>query len=98
MKKGLPIIIILLLITIFGAGTVSAASAPKLNKTSVTIKKGKTCKLTLKGAKAKKVKWSSRNKKIATVKNGLAISGRTAQNDRKNAEKSVSDWLKKLGF
>ena len=34
----------------------------------------------------------------ATVKNGLAISGRTAQNDRKNAEKSVSDWLKKLGF
>ena len=71
MKKGLPIIIILLLITIFGAGTVSAASAPKLNKTSVTIKKGKTCKLTLKGAKAKKVKWSSRNKKIATVKNGL---------------------------
>ena len=55
MKKKISIIVILLLIAVFGISTVSAASALKLNKTSVTIEKGKTYKLSLKGAKAKKV-------------------------------------------
>ena len=31
----------------------------------------------------------------ATVRDGLAISGTTAQNDRESAEKQVSDWLEK---
>lgn len=48
-----------------------AAKKPKLNKTSVKLKVGKTVKLKLKNNK-KKVKWSSANKKIATVnKSGL---------------------------
>ena len=49
----------------------SAAKKPKLNKTSVKLRVGKTVKLKLKNNK-KKVKWSSANKKIATVnKSGL---------------------------
>lgn len=31
----------------------------------------------------------------ATVRDGLAIAGTTAQNDRESAEKQVSDWLEK---
>ena len=48
-----------------------AARKPKLNKTSVKLRVGKTVKLKVKNNK-KKVKWSSANKKIATVnKKGL---------------------------
>lgn len=39
----------------------------KLNKKKATIRAGKTLKLKLKNAKAKKVKWRSTNKKVATV-------------------------------
>lgn len=44
---------------------------------------------------------SSAMKKLypkSEVKNGLAIYGHTAQNQRKEAEKSVDDWLNKLGM
>ncbi|BBF44079.1 cell surface protein [Lachnospiraceae bacterium KM106-2] len=47
--------------------TVSAASKVKLNKKKVTIVKGKKYKLKLQHAKAAKVKWSTKNKKVATV-------------------------------
>lgn len=39
----------------------------KLNKKKATMRVGKTLKLKLKNAKAKKVKWKSSNKKVATV-------------------------------
>lgn len=42
------------------------ASTIKLNKTKVSIKKGKTTTLKVSGTK-KKVKWSSSNKKVASV-------------------------------
>ena len=71
MKKVLNILLIIMLMITSGTVAVDAASTPKLNKTSVTIEKGKTCKLKLKGAKAGKVKWTSKNKKIATVDKGL---------------------------
>ncbi len=48
---------------------VSAKSSPKLNKKKVTIEVGGTYTLKVTGTTAK-VKWSSTNKKIATVKNG----------------------------
>ena len=35
--------------------------------------------------------------KTATVQTALAVRGSVAQNKRKDAEKSVDDWLKKLG-
>ena len=55
---------------------VSAKARPKLNKTSVAISKGKTYKLKLKNNK-KKVKWSSSNKKIATVSKKGTIKGKS---------------------
>ena len=45
---------------------VQAASKLKLNKTSVTLEKGESVTLKLKGTK-KKVTWSSNKKKVATV-------------------------------
>ena len=41
-----------------------------LNKTKLTLEKGSSFRLKLLNVKAKKVKWSIQNKKIATVKNG----------------------------
>ncbi len=50
---------------------VSAAKKPKLNKKKATIRVGKTVKLKVKNAKGK-VKWSTSNKKVASVnKKGL---------------------------
>ena len=46
-----------------------AKAKPKLSKKKATITVGKTLKLKVKHAK--KVKWSSSNKKIATVKKGI---------------------------
>lgn len=59
----------LLVVTLVCTGvpiSAGAAKKPKLNKTSVKLKVGKTVKLKIKNNK-KKVKWSSANKKIATV-------------------------------
>ena len=42
----------------------------RLNKKKITLTKGSSFQLKLIGGKAKKVKWSVQNKKIATVKNG----------------------------
>lgn len=42
----------------------------KLSKSKLTMFKGDEKKLTLKNAKAKEVKWSSSDKKVATVKKG----------------------------
>lgn len=43
---------------------------PVLNKKSIRIALGKKYRLKVKNAAGKKVKWSSSNKKIVTVKNG----------------------------
>ena len=55
-------------------GSAHAASV-KLNKKTVYLAKGKTVKLKVKGTKAK-VKWSSSNKKIATVSKSGKVKGK----------------------
>lgn len=68
----------LLVLTLVCTGvpiSVNAAKKPKLNKTSVKLKVGKTVKLKLKNNK-KKVKWSSANKKIATVNKAGLVKAR----------------------
>ena len=50
------------------------ASTPKINKTKATIYIGETAKLKVIGTKAK-VKWSSSNKKIATVNKKGVVKG-----------------------
>ena len=55
----------------------NAAQKPKLNKKSATIYVGKTVKLKVKGTR-KKVKWSSCNKKVATVTSKGKVKGKKA--------------------
>ena len=57
----------------------TAAGKIALSKASVSLCKKESYQLTLKGAKAKKVKWQSSNKKIATVKKGLVKAKKKGQ-------------------
>ncbi len=56
---------VLLALTLIMPTNAEAATKVKLNKTKITLNVGKTANLKLKGAKVKK--WSSSNKKVATV-------------------------------
>ena len=77
-KKILAIMLTLVLsISMIPTINVSAAKKVKLNKTKATIYVGKTVTLKLKNNKAK-VKWSSSNKKIATVSKKGKVKGKKA--------------------
>lgn len=75
-KKILAIMLTLVLsISMIPTINVSAAKKVKLNKTKVTIYVGKTVTLKLKNNK-KKIKWSSSNKKVATVTSKGKVKGK----------------------
>ena len=67
------LLIILLAVSCWtGTDAAQAKSKVKMSASKAKIYEGYTKKVTLKGAKAKKVKWKSSNRKIATVsKNGI---------------------------
>ena len=50
--------------------TLNVTDAAKLNKTSLSLKVGKTFTLKVSGLAGRQVTWSSSNKSVATVKNG----------------------------
>ena len=68
-KKGL--LIALTFSMIVTCAVQAKAKTPSLNKKKVTIAVGKKYRLKVKHKGAKKVKWSSSNKKVVTVKSGL---------------------------
>ena len=77
-KKILVIIFALVLsISMISSTSVSAAKKVKLNKTRATIYVGKTVTLKLKNNKSK-MKWSSSNKKVATVTSKGKVKGKKA--------------------
>lgn len=77
-KKLLAIIFVIVLsISMIPTTNVSAAKRVKLNKTKATIYVGKTVTLKLKNNK-KKVKWTTSNKKIATVSKKGKVKGKKA--------------------
>ena len=78
-KKFLAVVLALVLsISLLPTTGVSAASKKvKLNKTKATIYVGKTVTLKLKNNK-KKVKWSTSNKKVATVTKKGKVKGKKA--------------------
>ena len=77
-KKFLAIILTLVLsISMIPITSVSAAKKVKLNKTKATIYVGKTVTLKLKNNK-NKIKWSSSNKKVATVTSKGKVKGKKA--------------------
>ena len=55
--------------------SIDAASKIKLNRTSVSVKVGKTVTLKIKGTK-QKVKWSTKNRKIASVSQKGVVRGK----------------------
>ena len=59
--------------------TVAASSKIKISKTSITIKENKSYKLKITGTD-EKVKWSSKNKSIATVSQKGKVTGKKAGN------------------
>ncbi len=70
LKSSLSVVlccIILMGVAVLSPISAGAKARPKLNKTKISIKVGKTYTLKLKNAKAKKVKWISSKKSIATV-------------------------------
>ena len=77
-KKILAIIFVVVLsISMIPVTNVRAAKKVKLNKTKATIYVGKTVTLKLKNNK-KKVKWTTSNKKIATVSKKGKVKGKKA--------------------
>lgn len=66
----------LISISVLSPTTAYASSKITLNKTSITLVKGKQSKLKVKGTR-KKVKWSSKNKKIAKVTTKGTVKGIT---------------------
>ena len=89
-KKGL---VIALAFSMVVTCTVQAkVKTPSLNKKKVTIAAGKKYRLKVKNKGTKKVKWSSSNKKVATVKNGLITAKKvgTAKIRAKVAKKTLT--------
>ncbi|MBD9055729.1 MAG: leucine-rich repeat domain-containing protein [Eubacterium ventriosum] len=78
MKRIVAVMLsIMMVFTLVPLSSVNAAYKAKLNKKSVTIYVGKTVQLKVNNNK-KKVKWSTSNKKIATVTNKGKVKGKKA--------------------
>lgn len=73
-KKQMSIIMIIAFVIMVLASSVTANAAVKLNKTSISIVKGKTYTLKVTGIR-KKAQWSTSNKKIATVSSKGQVKG-----------------------
>ena len=66
MKHNTPVSQLAVMAVILFA--VPTFAKPKLNRKSATIQKGKTVNLKVKGAKNEKIRWSSSNKAVVSVK------------------------------
>lgn len=64
--KGIIAVVLMITVLLSGFSTKAQAATVKLNKTNISVQKGKTYQLKIKGTSSK-VSWSSSNKKIATV-------------------------------
>ncbi len=79
MKKGLFFVLMITCMTVF-AGSALANTKVSLNSKKVSLSVGDKTTLRLTGAKAKKIKWSSSNKKIATVnRKGVVTAKKTGK-------------------
>lgn len=64
-RKIVAALVLVLILGVFAMPT--KAASYKLNKTKITLEKGKTCTLKLSKVKASKVKWKSSNASVATI-------------------------------
>lgn len=91
-----------MILTSNGISSVASAAAkkkaktPKLSTKSVKVQVGKSKKVTVKNKPAKaKVKWATKNKKIATVKNGK-ITGKKAGSTKVTCKVTYKKGKKKV--
>lgn len=73
-KRNLVSFLMIIFMLVSMVPCVASLAAPQkveLSRKSITMNKKDSYKLKLKGAKSKKVKWSSSNTKIVTVKKGV---------------------------
>lgn len=70
-QRGILLLVMMCCVFSCFAGAEAAAKKPKLSKKNVTLEVGKSIKIkVLYVSKKSTIKWSVKNKKIATVKNG----------------------------
>ena len=65
------LVILSFVITMLPEALSAKSKKVKLSKRNVILNRNESCKIKLKAAKKKKIKWYSTNKKIVSVKNGL---------------------------
>lgn len=74
MKKLFACILTILLCVVFINPTIAYSATVKLNKTKLTLDEGKSYTLKLTGT-TKKPKWTTSNKKVATVSSSGVVKG-----------------------
>lgn len=102
MKRFLKLLAVVLCLSMFTPGvvpnagieSVQAAQKVKLNYTKKTIYEGDSFTLKVSGTK-KKVKWSSSNKKVATVSSKGVVKGKNGGSDRKTCKITAEVGSKK---
>lgn len=77
------------------AATINAAEKVKLNKTYLSLEEGSSAKLKVIGSK-KQVKWSSSNKKVATVSQKGKVNAKKAGNCKITAKVSSRKYICKV--
>ena len=77
------------------AATINAAEKVKLNKTSLVLEEGSQASLKITGSK-KPVKWSSSNKKIATVSQKGKVNAKKAGNCKITAKTNSKKYICKV--
>ncbi len=77
-RKGIVLLLVLLLagVVFLPYGRETQAATPRLNRTNATLAKGKRLQLKVSGTN-QRVKWSTSNKKIATVNEKGVVKGRS---------------------
>ncbi|MCC8045139.1 MAG: Ig-like domain-containing protein [Clostridiales bacterium] len=73
-KKKIPLLALLLMLCLMMAPSTASAAKVKLNKTTASVKIGKTVTLKVSGTSSK-VTWKSSNKSIAKVSSGGVVTG-----------------------
>ena len=95
MHKNLKKICLIALGALFITTTIHTSAKTKLNKTSLTLEEGEAATLKVTGSK-KTIKWSSSDKKIATVTNKGKVTAKKAGNCKIIAKSGSKRYICKL--
>ena len=95
MHKNLKKISLIALGALFITTAIHTSAKTKLNKTSLTLEEGESATLKVTGSK-KPIKWSSSDKKVATVTNKGKVTAKKAGNCKITAKAGSKKYICKL--